>query len=1057
MDLADENPRAVVLTRCNNLFSGKCDRMASVFDNWDVKYSHICNGLIEYGTDLQNNTDESDCLMTEWPCDRNFLRCDNVWNCPNGRDELGCKIKTRSSLFCNNTKHFCLQKNTGKPICLSTTKVNDHIIDCVGSFDEREFCRRKYPFEFERRFQCQNSTLCINIVSICDGKQDCPENDDEIAACYWFYYHEPNLVHSNLHVQRCYGMRGTGYNGKLDLFCDLSDKRNNYVWDTQQRTEHRVKRQLTENMNYHVIWSCNRGIYIRSRKDPEGFACFCPDYYYGNRCQYQRKRVTLILQMNMLTAFNPYISTSIVVALLIHTNKSKITIVSHIQFLNIPRYECQSSLVVQLLYPMLEPYRSMTNHSIHIHMFDRQTLQQQKSWNFSLPFEFLPVQQLFKRLDLLEPGTNVESKQIPIPYHSCTSCSNNSLCIGHDTILGQDICICSLGYAGRRCLLPFNPCNNSTCNGHGICEPTGIYYNLDDQFICLCNKGWSGDRCKYTDTYINMSLAKDLTFLSSSIAFAHVISTDHERSIVYHQIYLQRFQKKRLNLTFILDRLPWYPEFIFIQFYEHQYKFDYYLLASLTFDPMKIQDMSFEVQSSHRCRSINKLFNATILAQSDMRRVKNYQRPCLQRQLHKEQILCFYDDYLMCICREDNYADCFNLQTNLKTCNKNWCYSRGMCVKDDETCPTSSLCICEPCAYGSYCQFTSGGYILSLDGIIGSHISLTVSNFSRQQSHVVQTAIALISIVVVMSIILNILSASTFIRKETQEVGSGFYLLTSSVIGLLTTIILITKMILLLNDKQNNASCSIIEFFLKWCPTTCEWLNACVAVERTIAVKITTRYSRSKSKYFSKWIIPIVLLLIACLCIPELFFRRIIINHIDQRTWCVLTLNNEQPSLLRIYSILNIFSFVIPLIINLSSGIIIVATTFELKKRTNGNNQNEMTWRIYLQLIRRQIFKHKHILIGPVLLGILSLPRLILTFIFVCTKLDQNSIPSLIAYLVGFLPTMAIIFAFIWPSQAYRLALFKSLKIIIPKYVQNLYNSRQNRRIHPVHRFDRRQ
>lgn len=246
-------------------------------------------------------------------------------------------------------------------------------------------------------------------------------------------------------------------------------------------------------------------------------------------------------------------------------------------------------------------------------------------------------------------------------------------------------------------------------------------------------------------------------------------------------------------------------------------------------------------------------------------------------------------------------------------------------------------------------------------------------------------------------------------------------------------------MILLLNNKQSDASCSTIEFLLKWCPISCEWLNACIAFERTITVKFPTQYSRCQSKYVSKWITPIVLILIGCICMPELFFRRIIINETDKRTWCVLTLNREKPGLLALYSILNILSFLIPWVINLSGDIIIIISTVESKQKLDKNKKVNITWKIRSKLIREQILKHKHVLIGPVVLGFLSLPRVILTFIFVCTKLDKNSIPSLIAYLVGFLPSMAIIFAFVWSSKTYRSSLLKSIKMIIPKFIQNWY------------------
>jgi len=354
-----------------------------------------------------------------------------------------------------------------------------------------------------------------------------------------------------------------------------------------------------------------------------------------------------------------------------------------------------------------------------------------------------------------------------------------------------------------------------------------------------------------------VSLAKDLTSLSSNIAFLHITSITTIYQKEFHNIYLQRFQKETSKLTFLLEDPRIKADIAFIQFYEHQYKFDYYFLFYNKLNQKPMNENIIEVQSSDRCRPITELFDKNILAQPDIRRVKNYQQPCLQRHYHKNQSLCFYDDYLMCICQEDNYTNCFSFKTNLNICDKKWCNNRGMCVKDDKTCTTYSRCICEPCVYGSFCQFSTGGYSLSLDGIIGSHISLTASSLS-QQSEIVRTAVSLISIVALLGIILNILSISTFIQKETHEVGCGLYLLASSIIGLLTQIVLSFKMILLLMGERSNISRSFIEFFLKWCPTSCEWFNACVAFERAIAVKRKMKYSRSKSKYFSKWVTPIV-------------------------------------------------------------------------------------------------------------------------------------------------------------------------------------------------------
>lgn len=735
--------------------------------------------------------------------------------------------------------------------------------------------------------------------------------------------------------------------------------------------------------------------------------------------------------MRMLTAFDPQVSTAIFLVLLIQTNQSNITIISHSQFFSTPKLQCNHEFAVQLLYPTQEPDRSATNHSIQIYMFNRETLDHQKMWNFPLKFEFLPIQRLSKRLDIPESDTNLESSQFLTPYTPCDSCSNHSICFGHDVSLGRDICICSTNYTGRRCFLPVNLCANISCNGHGTCLPLSIYQIFEKlQVACICDPGWVGMRCEESVQRIYVSLTPDVAFLASSIAFLHVIF-DPAYADRPHHILAHRFNKETLSMVFFNDRDVKTPHAAFIQFYEHASKFDYYLLYYYPYFEQPTGNITTQVRSTHRCRSINELFDNTILSQPDIRRVKSYQQPCVQRYHQRESFLCFYDNDLMCICREDNYTDCLNMQTNLKICDKKWCSGRGVCVQDDEVCLTYSRCICDECAYGSICQFSTSGYSLSLDGIIGSHILLSVPDLSKQSS-IVRSAVAIIIIVVLFGIILNTLSMSTFLQKETHEVGCGLYLLVSSIIGILTVIVLLCKMIILLTSQRYEVSCFLVEFLLRWCPTSCEWLNACVALERMIAVKYFAKYSHVKSKLLSKWITPIILILIAGLCIPELIFRQIIMDPFDNRAWCILKLNNDQAGLLAMYSTLNVLSFLIPLLVNLISGVVVILSTLQSKQKLK-QNQATTARGMQSQLIRTQILKHKHILIGPALLALLALPRLILTFVFVCTKLDQNSIPSLVAYLVGFLPSMAIVFAFVCPSQAYRTALIKSILAIIPK------------------------
>ncbi len=51
----------------------------------------------------------------------------------------------------------------------------------------------------------------------------------------------------------------------------------------------------------------------------------------------------------------------------------------------------------------------------------------------------------------------------------------------------------------------------------------------------------------------------------------------------------------------------------------------------------------------------------------------------------------------------------------------------GQCLQDHPECPTRSICIYQPCFYGTRCQFSISGFGLSLNAILGYHILQNVS------------------------------------------------------------------------------------------------------------------------------------------------------------------------------------------------------------------------------------------------------------------------------------------------------------------------------------------
>ena len=111
----------------------------------------LCDSYVEY-TDTTNGqieTDEINC--EEWLCDNQYTRCDGIWNCLNGADEIHCP-----GHFCkNNNAHPCAVMNSSKPICLPISRAGDGIVDCMGATDERHLCRDKDSIQ-ETQYRCRD-------------------------------------------------------------------------------------------------------------------------------------------------------------------------------------------------------------------------------------------------------------------------------------------------------------------------------------------------------------------------------------------------------------------------------------------------------------------------------------------------------------------------------------------------------------------------------------------------------------------------------------------------------------------------------------------------------------------------------------------------------------------------------------------------------------------------------------------------------------------------------------------------------------------------------------
>ena len=313
------------------------------------------------------------------------------------------------------------------------------------------------------------------------------------------------------------------------------------------------------------------------------------------------------------------------------------------------------------------------------------------------------------------------------------------------------------------------------------------------------------------------------------------------------------------------------------------------------------------IKSSDRCPHISELFNQTILQLDLIRRIKYYHLPC---QIYSPDLNCFYDERHLCSCYEfgqKRLADCLEFDHNMTfdCVGQNECENGGQCFQSQDVlrCPSRSMCKCLPCYFGRRCQFSTRGFSLSLDTILGYHIYPNVN--IEDQSSIVKFSFSVTIIFIVLGIIDGFICIITFQNKSIREVGCGLYLLSSSITTVLTMIIFGLKYFILLFTQMNNTSnesfllfqCRSMDFVLPICLSIDQWLNACVAVERTMVIIKGPNFNKKKSQKVARFVIVILLILISGSYIHDPLYRRLIDDQINddtqKRIWCIVSYSSS--------------------------------------------------------------------------------------------------------------------------------------------------------------------
>jgi len=349
------------------------------------------------------------------------------------------------------------------------------------------------------------------------------------------------------------------------------------------------------------------------------------------------------------------------------------------------------------------------------------------------------------------------------------------------------------------------------------------------------------------------------------------------------------------------------------------------------------------------------------------------------------------------------------------------------------------------CVVGDQCSLFTKGIGLTINDILRNKIQ---SNLSfRKQSVLIQIAAGLTMIMFVIGLINGIFSLITFRNKELRKVGCGIYLLASSITSLLTItmftlkfwFVVLIQLHSIVRSSILRTDCVFIGPILKLCLYLDGWLNACVAIERTVNVSKGVNFDKKKSQRAARWILLILPIFIMGTLIQEPIHHELFeyttqkytpINMNNNLTMNMTMENDTNVGYENEYNVLCVIRYsrsvqtyntitlfihlVAPFLVNLFSALFIIFGTARRRSTAKTNKKS------FKEHAANQIREHKQLLISPFILLLLAVPRLIMSLISGCVDPSENPWLYLCGYFISFTPPMLVFTVFVLPSELYR-------------------------------------
>ena len=293
------------------------------------------------------------CIKEQWTLDRE-------WDCADASDEHELLNSTTQQILdrasnedfdnygysvsssCNQTRpFFCPSPRASRErfSCISLDQIGDQHIDCAGAMDERntlEHCSRLSSM-LGHNFLCLSTNTCIPYWQHCWNNTRCPNRSDDEHWCY-----RPRLTSEEMSRRDDLCFDGELYRdgrcdkllqcrfGEDEYMCDLPSlfALSSLPYREEKESETRSAQQTLhlsryppdanitllqldfivtappiENILGHRSSSslppywCNRG--LGALLSNGSVICFCPPQYFGDKCQYQTNRVSVLLSLDL--------------------------------------------------------------------------------------------------------------------------------------------------------------------------------------------------------------------------------------------------------------------------------------------------------------------------------------------------------------------------------------------------------------------------------------------------------------------------------------------------------------------------------------------------------------------------------------------------------------------------------------------------------------------------------------------------------------------------------------------------------------------------------------